>query len=229
MLISEIIKQVRFCIDEEYNNEGLIVDPNQQTSDYMETENTKMDRLIRSKIGDSLKWCALYAPAELLEGSTSTNVSTDYVVTTISGNDVVAGNPVRVKLPNSFIRLVRVRLPEWQKAVRNPIEEDSEEYLMLSDDTAEATTDRPVAALVRKVPMELELYPGGNNISSVEISFVNDASGVDYSLATDVNVPTKIRSSFLYYLAYLVMCAYDNPSKAQSMLGIAKLNLGINT
>lgn len=224
MTISEIVKKVRWCIDEETQNDALLdgVDGN---------DDALMDNIIKAKICDSLRWILLYAPLEMLEGKDeATTTDMDYITTTISGADIIPGNPTRVKLPHRFLKLLRVRLKDWHRSVRVPIEEDSDEYLELNNETAGATVDRPVAAIIRTSPMELELWPGNTTETELKISFVNAPDEQDYSGAEDtakIAIPQKAKTAFIYYIAFLVMCAYRDNATAESMLAIAKMNLGI--
>jgi hypothetical protein len=143
MTIDELIRQVRYCIDEEaFNTSNLDV-----TTD---SDNTMLNNLIKSKIGDAFKWCAMCAPSELLVTESHSNTSNDIIIS-IKPNPIITeiGTELaRFDLPATFLRLVRVKADNWKRAVSVAIEEDSEEYLCLSDDTAKATTDRPVAPLV---------------------------------------------------------------------------------
>ena len=52
MKIEDIIKQVRWCIDEESNNTSAITD---------EKDDLYMDNIIKSKINDALHWIAITA------------------------------------------------------------------------------------------------------------------------------------------------------------------------
>jgi hypothetical protein len=223
MTIDELIRQVRYCIDEEaFNTSNLDV-----TTD---SDNTMLNNLIKSKIGDAFKWCAMYAPSELLVTESHSNTSNDIIIS-IKPNPIITERGTelaRFDLPATFLRLVRVKADDWKRAVSVAIEEDSEEYLCLSDDTAKATLDRPVAAIIRSSPLKMEIYPytGGNK--DIELTYVNDISGTDFTSVTDIPVPSRVRNAFIYYIAYLVMCAYDNASMAQIMLNIAKTNLGID-
>jgi hypothetical protein len=224
MTVEDIIKQVRWCIDEEAVDLSGI-------SGADENDDAYMDNIIKAKMDDALRWCLLYAPQELLTGSATGGNTSDYVVSNeyVSFETADSGSPSTVTLPEGFTRLVRVRLAKWARAVRIPIEEDSDEYLALSDDTAKATNDRPVAALIRTSPrMKLELWPGGN-AQGLEITIVNSPSSAiseDSSMQTVVNIPEKLRTAFIYYIAFLVCAAYREGA-ATTMLEIAKMNLGL--
>ena len=227
MEVSEIIKQVRWCIDEEAVNIGGIQDIN---NDVLDNDDAYMDNIIMAKIFDALRWCMQFAPNDLLNSDGTPGVSADKKFVRTTTTTVVSGTPCVITLPEGFQRLVRVRLSDWKKAVCVPIEEDSDKYLELSDATAQATNDRPVAALIRTDPMKLELWPGGEADAQVSYSYVCVPSYGSSSLtdSTDIYIPEKLKSAFLYYIAFLLLSAYGD-GRASVMLSIAKMNLGQTT
>lgn len=222
LTVEDIIKQVRWCIDEEAVNIG-------QMTGVDDNDDAYMDNIIKAKVYDALRWCLQFAPNDLLSNDGS-SVATDKKFVRTVTQTVTSGTPTVITLPDGFTRLVRVRLAEWKKAVCVPIEEDSDKYLELSDATAQATNDRPVAALIRTDPMKLELWPGGDADAQVTYTYVSNpiynTSSIDDD--TQIYIPDKLANAYLYYLAFLLMAAYGD-SKASVMLSIAKMNLGMTS
>lgn len=212
MTVANIIHHVRWCIDEETGAESYI--------------DTYADRLIMSRIQYALRWACLYSdPSLLMSGAASGEASSSgAVVTSIKASDGV------ITLPQNFLKVLRVRSSDWKKGVSVPVTEDSDEYLMQSDETAKAGVNCPVVAYIASTPQRLELYPkpgtGASAEATIVISpdYVTETSNMNET--TDVSIPSGVRTSFIYYLAYLVMCAY-NDSRAGSMYEIAKQNLGL--
>ena len=125
-----------------------------------------------------------------------------------------------------FIKLVRIRMQDWHRAIKEPISEDSEEYLQLYDDNgAKATADRPQAAIIDKATKEVEVWPLTSG-KTASLTYVADvSSSIDTSTDDkDVNLPPKVKTAFIYYLAFLVLSAYED-SRAVRMLEIAKMNI----
>ena len=220
MSIDDIISAVRFCIDEEATNGASFA--NAASGD-----DTRMNNIIKNKIGDALRWVCLYAPAELLGGTdqsgTSTGILVDDAPTPTAVYDNKAG---KIVLNGNFIKLARVRVNGWHRAVKVPLQEDSDEYLQLLDTNgATATADRPQAAIIDKATKELEVWPW-NSSETVSLTYV--ASVEPAGIGTPVTAyafPPKVKSSIIYYLAYLLLSAY-NDARAERMLAIAKMNLG---
>ena len=215
MTISDIIKQVRWCIDEESNNTSDITD---------EKDDLYMDNIIKAKINDALHWLAITAASSsVLSDSKKVGTSTS----TINVSDYDATRNIGVIEMDSnteVINISRVRGKSWFKAVV-PVEDTDDEALMMFSDTAAGTVDRPQAAIMRENPIKILLQP---KPTEATISFVGVPKNVDTSDSTEVSIPDKLKNSFIYYLAFLLLSAYDD-TKASQMYTIALQQLGVNT
>lgn len=247
MTINDIIKSVRWCIDEEAVDPTHLDGASAYDFDSTTTDTGLMNNIIKDKIGDALRWVCLYSPADLLIGSdetendeeVSTGILVDIENPTVS--PVTGQKAGRIVLPENFIRLARVRVDGWHRAVCNPISEDSEEYLQLYDENgATATYDRPKAALIDKAVRELEVWPWNMGSvtppivlqDNVEITYIANTNpvAIEETVQGETTVvgyalPPKAKTSFIYYLAFLLLSAY-NDTRATRMLDIAKMNLG---
>lgn len=215
MSISDIITAVRYCIDEQ------VLD-NSDFHNASANDNTYMDNIIKSKIGDALRWVCLYAPADLLsgnDGSTATGILQDGTQSASSGICTT------INVPADFIKIVRVRGAAWHRAVMSLISEDSEEYLQLRDaNGAAATADRPQAALIESAQRKIECYP----VDTISYTYVKDPTvGVTYGDSSTPLIPDKVKTAFIYYLTFLLLSAYGD-ERAPRMLDIAKMNIGRN-
>ena len=132
-------------------------------------------------------------------------------------------------MPDDFIRLVRVRASGWHRAVREPLAEDSDEYLQLYDSNgAKATEDRPQAAYIEKATKQIEVWPKGSDNANYTYIAQPDIKDDDVSEDDDVvALPPRAKTAFIYYLAFLVLSAYED-SRAARMLEIAQMNTGRN-
>lgn len=217
MTITEIIKAVRWCIDEEAVNAASLADAS--TIDGLDIDDTAlMNNIIMSKIGDAIRWICLYGPPEILTGTDTTGVDTGV----IEEHDNLHLIDNRITLPVNFVKLIRVRGSEWHRAVTVPILEDSEEYLQLNDDYATATNDRPQAALIDKKVKQLEVWPA---MGTFEYTCVTNPTIPDtIEPETIIPLPPLAKTAFIYYIAFLLLTAYDD-TRAAKMLEIAKMNL----
>ena len=227
MNVDEIIKQVRFCIDEESNNTSSLADVIDEKDD------SYMDNIIKAKIPDALHWIAVTATSSAVlsnsketskkADSSNPSTSTDMEVKAFEGSDTIG----IVEMPSniSVFNINRVRATGWHKAVV-PVEDTSDDALLMFDETAMGTIDRPQAAIMRTTPLKLLVQP---KAETVTVSYVGVPTGT--SEGTDgkqnVDISDNFKSSFIYYLAFLLLSAYDD-SKANQMYNIALQMLGAN-
>lgn len=217
MKIEDIIKQVRWCIDEESNNTSAITD---------EKDDTYMDNIIKSKINDALHWIAITAASSpVLAGSKKVDATTTSTVKVEEYNTEKGIGVITMPSNTEIINISRVRGKDWFKAV-TPVEDTDDEALMMFDESAMGTADRPQAAIMRENPIKILLQP---KPTEAVISFVGVPKNVDVSSeTTDVAIPDKLSNAFIYYLAFLFLSAY-NDNKATQMYTIAMQQLGVNT
>ena len=212
----DVIKQVRWCIDEESNNTSAITD---------EKDDLYMDNIIKSKINDALHWIAITAASSSVfaeskkTSDTSSKISVkDYDATKNIGIITMDEN-------TEIISISRVRGKEWFKAVI-PVEDTDNEAYMMFDESAMGTADRPQAVIMRENPIRILLQP---KPTEAVVSFVGVPKNVDVSSeTTDVAITDKLKNAFIYYLAFLLLSAY-NDNKATHMYTIALQQLGVNT
>lgn len=139
MKIEDIIKQVRWCIDEESNNTSAITD---------EKDDTYMDNIIKSKINDALHWIAITAASSpVLADSKKVDATTTSTVK-VEEYDTEKGIGI-ITMPSDteVINISRVRGKGWFKAV-TPVEDTDDEALMMFDESAMGTLDRPQATII---------------------------------------------------------------------------------
>lgn len=204
MTVSEIINRVRWAVDEEKG--------------YADYETGYMDNIIKASIHDALVWVNTYADPSLLVGTSEDPGSVMHETL----NVVLGGYITPTK---SLLRIIRVREEDWKRAVMVPVSEDSEEYAMQSDETAKADDTRPVVAVIESIPKKLQVFPttAGKKVD-VTYAYAPDTTIADGD--TVISVTQGAQGAFIYYLAYLLMIAYNDP-RAGAMFSTAKMHAGI--
>lgn len=217
MKVEDIIKAVRWCIDEESNNTSEITD---------EKDDLYMDNIIKSKINDALHWIAITAASSpVLSDSKKVDATTTSTIKVESFDETRGIGAITMPSDTEVINISRVRGEGWFKAV-TPVEDTDDEALMMFDDTAKGTADRPLATIMRENPIRILLQPIPDE---AVISFVGVPKNVSItSDTTDVVIPDKLSNAFIYYLAFLLLSAYDD-TKANQMYTIALQQLGVST
>ena len=215
MSIEEIIKAVRWCIDEESNNTSEITD---------EKDDLYMDNIIKSKINDALHWIAITAASSSVFAESKKTSDTSLKIS-VEDHDATKNIGIITMDENTeIISISRVRGNEWFKAVI-PVEDTDNEAYMMFDESAMGTADRPQAVIMRENPIKILLQP---KPTEAVVSFVGVPKNVDVSSeTTDVAITDKLKNAFIYYLAFLLLSAY-NDNKATHMYMIALQQLGVN-
>lgn len=215
MKIEDIIKQVRWCIDEESNNTSAITD---------EKDDLYMDNIIKSKINDALHWIAITAASSSVFAESKKISDTSSKISVEDYDAAKNIGTITMDANTEIIAISRVRGKEWFKAVI-PVEDTDNEAYMMFDESAMGTADRPQAAIMRENPIRILLQP---KPTEAVVSFVGVPKNVDVSSeTTDVAITDKLKNAFIYYLAFLLLSAY-NDNKATHMYTIALQQLGVN-
>lgn len=218
MTVAEIITQVRLCIDEESNNTSSISD---------EKDDEYMDHIIKAKINDALHWLAITASSSPILAEAKKVTGDTTATFKVEAFDEERNIGV-ITMPSNteILNISRVRGNGWQKAAV-PVEDTEDEALMMFDDTARGTVDRPQAAIMRENPIKLLLQPKPE--TEVVVSYVGLPTSVSVSDDTTVvTVSDKLKNAFIYYIAFLLLSAYDD-SKANQMYTITLQQLGVQT
>lgn len=216
MTVAEIIQQVRWCIDEESNNTSSISD---------EKDDEYMDHIIKAKINDALHWLAITASSSPILAEVK-KVTGDTTATFKVEDFDKERNIGVITMPSNteILNISRVRGKGWQKAAV-PVEDTEDEALMMFDNTSMGTADRPQAAIMRENPIKLLLQPKPE--AEVVVSYVGLPTSIT-SETDEVTVSDKLKNAFIYYIAFLLLSAYDD-SKANQMYTIALQQLGVQT
>ena len=215
MKVEDIIKQVRWCIDEESNNTSAITD---------EKDDTYMDNIIKSKINDALHWIAITAASSSVFAESKKTSDTSLKISVEDHDATKNIGIITMDANTEIIAISRVRGKEWFKAVI-PVEDTDNEAYMMFDESVMGTADRPQAVIMRENPIKILLQP---KPTEAVVSFVGVPKNVDVSSeTTDVAITDKLKNAFIYYLAFLLLSAY-NDNKATHMYTIALQQLGVN-
>ena len=197
MTVKEIVTRVRSAIDELMAND----------SDFLaeSSDEQNLTDVIIDKIPYALTFVIENSPEDKLDGE----ILDSLTQAELSGVSVVAGEPVKVKLPTDVIRVVSARLSSWSQSPV-PVSESSQEYLMQQDNYARGSWDRPVSAIAyHNKDRYIELYCAKADSDLVELSIVRKPTTADISdPTTDIGVPVRLESSFIYQIAGLSMVAF---------------------
>lgn len=228
MTLDEIIKAVRWCIDEESGNTSDMADVIDENDD------AYMNHIIEARIPDALHWIAITATSSsaLSSSSTTKKVNTPSASTTATltvesfeGNEDIGV----ITMPStlSVFNINRVRAKGWHKAVI-PVEDTDDAELSMFDEVAKGSVDRPLAAIMRVTPLQILVQPKPED-EQITISYVGVPTAVTTSDdgSKSVEISDTFKSAFIYYLSFLLLSSYDD-TKANQMYTIALQQIGVS-
>lgn len=221
MTVKEIIKAVRWSIDDETRTEAAIAD----SGDDLYTDN-----IIKSKISDALHWLSVTAPSSTILSDPKKAQQTSTTDSTLAIEDFTECGEFgigKITLPSDIdvLSVCRVRCSGWNKGVA-PVDDTEDSALMMFDETSAGTADRPQAVLMRESPAAILVQPKGDKAT---VSYVSVPSNVEVDDTTsdeaDISIPKGMRGAFVYYIAYLLLVAFGD-NRSQTMLQVAISELG---
>lgn len=213
MNVSEIVYKVKAAI-------GEVVDLEYPKA----LESVNADNLLHiivDKIPYAFEWVIQNAPVSLLEG--------DLTSTLDARTATLNGNTVEIVMPDDVLRIISARLSSW--VYTPPVSDEHSEVAMQQRyPTTRGTYDAPACVLFSEDGKQiLRMFSAETKDDKAYISVIRKPStmSVDMSDGTkEVNVPSRVEVSFIYYIAALTMQALGENS--QSFFEIATLNLKNN-
>lgn len=213
MNVSEIVYKVKAAI-------GEVVDLEYPKA----LESVNADNLLHiivDKIPYAFEWVIQNAPVSLLEG--------DLTSTLDARTATLNGNTVEIVMPDDVLRIISARLSSW--VYTPPVSDEHSEVAMQQRyPTTRGTYDAPACVLFSEDGKQiLRMFSAETKSDKAYISVIRKPSTMSVDMSDgikDVNVPSRVETSFIYYIAALTMQALGENS--QSFFEIATLNLKNN-
>lgn len=213
MNVSEIVYKVKAAI-------GEVVDLEYPKA----LESVNADNLLHiivDKIPYAFEWVIQNAPVSLLEG--------DLTSTLDARTATLNGNTVEIVMPDDVLRIISARLSSW--VYTPPVSDEHSEVAMQQRyPTTRGTYDAPACVLFSEDGKQiLRMFSAETKSDKAYISVIRKPSTMSVDMSDgikEVNVPSRIEASFIYYIAALTMQALGENS--QSFFEIATLNLKNN-
>lgn len=213
MNVSEIVYKVKAAI-------GEVVDLEYPKA----LESVNADNLLHiivDKIPYAFEWVIQNAPVSLLEG--------DLTSTLDARTATLNGNTVEIVMPDDVLRIISARLSSW--VYTPPVSDEHSEVAMQQRyPTTRGTYDAPACVLFSEDGKQiLRMFSAETKNDKAYISVIRKPSTMSVDMSDgikEVNVPSRVEVSFIYYIAALTMQALGENS--QSFFEIATLNLKNN-
>lgn len=206
--VDDLKREIRIALDQNMNSKPLL--------DIGDIDTLSLDDIIVSKIEDAARLVMRDAPLHLLDGGKAFGESIHWFSREGVGGGYIA-------LPSDFLRLVSFQMSDWSYPVNVAITEDHPLYPLQSSRYAgiKGNPQKPVVALsTQPIGLVLEFY-------SCEAG-----EGVYVKRATYLPIPKieggqiifseKLKSSVVYYAAYLTALSIGNGDLATVLLNTSK-------
>lgn len=198
--VDSIVADVKVCFDEIGLNDAEFLTG---------TDNSEMDTIITSKIGDALRFVGLHADVGYLE---PTVIDEE--------NPTVKDGMVDYELPDDFLRLIYARLSDWLFAVTEPIFYTEKEYATLKNPITTGYPDNPKVAIT--ADKHLELYTTKSSDVKLTFGYIGEAKPNDNN---EWPIPDKLHRAIIYYIAGLTLLTYKD-AHADALLNMAITIMG---
>ena len=201
---STILKDVRVLLDEQRDNSALISDE--------DTVSMETDDIIWSYIEQAVDEVHMSAAVWMIKDVTEEQTLG------LSDAKVARGRGKFGDLPDTFMRLIRVDAEDWLVPCYEPIDQDSDEYLMQHSKWSgvKGNTERPVVAVVpgtsdSSIKLKLEVFT--TSCSQVNISYVKRAQ-ISEGTDPEVLIAKHCYRALLYTLAKYYLMTLGDVEKA---------------
>lgn len=206
--VSDIIREVRVCIDQNKTSDSLF-----ESGDI---ETLALDEIMRQKIPEAVRRVHTDAPTYLLESGHGFGDA-------VFWGDLESGYVI---LPDDFMRLIMFRMSDWERTVYTAISTEDEEYEKMSSrfKGIRGTAQKPVCAIaLRPEGKVLEFYS-----CKSESAYVSKATYLPYPKVDGdggIDICERCYTAVIYTAAALVLTTYGEMQKASALSELAKTAL----
>lgn len=202
--VSELVKEVKVLLDRNQESAGLLTPTDSDT--------LSQGELIQSKIVDAARIILKDAPASMLDGKTFDGLNTVWAET----NGAYVGT---VYLPSDMIRLLDVKVSDWNRSAEIITEEDDAYKIQCSRFGVRGNPERPIAALIHNSGNRyLELFTSKSNTATVSLTYV----GMPFISDGNIDLPETLKDSIVYMAGYLTCISLGDTDTASGLLGVAR-------
>ena len=202
--VSELVKEVKVLLDRNQESAGLLTPTDSDT--------LSQGELIQSKIVDAARIILKDAPASMLDGKTFDGLNTAWAET----NGAYVGT---VYLPSDMIRLLDVKVSDWNRSAEIITEEDDAYKIQCSRFGVRGNPERPIAALIHNSGNRyLELFTSNSNTATVSLTYV----GMPFISEGNIDLPETLKDSIVYMAGYLTCISLGDTDTASGLLGVAR-------
>ncbi len=207
--IRGMMRDVRVAIDQNMRSDRLLDEGDEDT--------LTLDEIVRSKIEEAAQRIVSSAPAHLLDGGKPLGDAVFW------GND----GSGRIMLPDDFMRLVVLRMSDWERPVHELLQETDPRYAMQFSRYRgiRGNPQKPVAAIVTRAEgRALEFFACRDRTAHVAQGLYMAWPRVDRS--GGIEIPERCYRATVYMAAGLTLASVGEREQAELMTELSRQLLG---
>jgi len=204
VLIGDLIAEVRTTLDENSTESSYLLN---------DAQNISLDDIIESKIVESVRAVEESCPVWMLSG--------EAMVASIASNSDGSG---RLSLPDDFLRIVAIKMTEWDTAVYSVENMGSQKALMQKNKYVRGNVHKPVLVFAKDASGKriIEYYSVNSN-AVIEIAvYVKIPAPITVEGSKYLNFPAILRQSIVSHCAGLVEVSRGNVELAKSFFQLSE-------
>ncbi len=193
----------------------VILDRNQESAELIpdDSDTLSQGEIIKSRLVEATKVIESNAPLYMLSGY-EIGTKNSLVFSNVGG--LYVGT---VSLPKDLMRLLRVKMSDWERSGKIILESDDEYAFQHSKFGVKGNPQRPIAAVVQgsDSDLDLELFSSNSATATLSCTYIP----LPYIDNGVIFMCKKLKESILYMAASLVCYSLGDVTTAASMKSIA--------
>lgn len=207
--VDELTKDVRVALDQNMTSDALMA--------LEDIDTLSLEEIIKSKLEDAARFIEGESPVYLLDGIGEPFAGS------IGWEAQTGIGPGYILLPEDFLRLISFQMSDWSVQVTQAIPEDSPLYMMQRSrfPGIRGCPQKPVVAITNRAGgLVLEFY----SCSAGPDVHVKRARYLPIPKIEDgmIDLCPRLRSSIVYYTAYMTSLSLQAADMAAALLSISK-------
>lgn len=202
--VEGLVREVKVILDRNQENAELIPE---------DSDTLTQGEIIKSRLVEATKIIESNAPLSMLSGY---QINTKGTLALVESNGMYIG---KVSLPKDLMRLLSVRMSDWERPARIIDETDGEYLFQNGKFGVRGNPQRPIAAVVHGSDgdLELELFSSSQQNATLSCTYIPNPY-IDNGV---IFMCKKLKESILYMAASLVSVSLGDGDTAASLKSVS--------
>ena len=202
--VEGLVREVKVILDRNQENAGLIPE---------DSDTLTQGEIIKSRLVEATKIVESNAPLSMLSGY---QIGTKGTLVLSLSNGLYVG---KVSLPKDLMRLLSVKMSDWERPAKIIGETDDEYLFQSSRFGVRGNPQRPIAAIVQGSDgdLELELYSSSQSDATLSCTYIPNPY-IDNGV---IFMCKKLKEAILYMTASLVSVSLGDGDTAARLKSVS--------